>query len=88
MKYRLSPREIPRAPPSGFPLGSGDISLYTPPLVTIQLQSATGMVWYGMVWYGIVWYIMEWYGMVWYGMVWYGMVWYGMVWFGGCALHG
>ena len=35
---RLSSREIPRAPPSGFPSGSGDISSYTPPLVTIQLQ--------------------------------------------------
>ena len=38
MKYRLSPRRIPRAEPEGFPEGSGDISLYTPPLVTIQLQ--------------------------------------------------
>ena len=25
--------------PSGFPSGSGDISLYTPPVVTIQLHS-------------------------------------------------
>ena len=41
MKYCLSPQEIPRAPPSGFPLGSGNISLYIPPLVTIQLQSHT-----------------------------------------------
>ena len=39
MKYHLSPWEIPRAQPSGFPWGSGDISLYTPTLVTIQLQS-------------------------------------------------
>ena len=39
MKYRLSPLEIPQVLPSVFPLGSGDISLYTPPLVTIQLQS-------------------------------------------------
>ena len=38
MKYRLSPREITLAPPSGFPSGSGDISSYTPPLVTIQLH--------------------------------------------------
>ena len=38
MKYRLSPLEIPQVLPSVFPLGSGDISLYTPPLVTIQLQ--------------------------------------------------
>ena len=39
MKYCLSPKEIPRAEPEGFPKGSGNISLYTPPLVTIQLQS-------------------------------------------------
>ena len=38
MKYSLSPREIPRAPPSGFPSGSGYISPYIPPLVTIQTQ--------------------------------------------------
>ena len=38
MKYRLSLREIPRAEPEGFPESSSDISLYTPPLVTIQLQ--------------------------------------------------
>ena len=37
-KYGLSPREIRRAAPSGFPSGSGDISSYTPPLVTIQLH--------------------------------------------------
>ena len=36
MKYRLSPREIPRAEPEGFPEGSGDISSYTPTRVTIQ----------------------------------------------------
>ena len=39
MKYCLSPKEIPRAEPDGFPEGSGNISSYTPPLVTIQLQS-------------------------------------------------
>ena len=38
MKYRLKPREIPRGEPGGFPEGLGDISSYTPPLVTIQLQ--------------------------------------------------
>ena len=38
MKYCLSPQEISWAPPSEFPSGSGNISLYTPPLVTIQLQ--------------------------------------------------
>ena len=38
VKYSLSPREIPWAPPSGFPSGSGYISLYIPPLVTIQTQ--------------------------------------------------
>ena len=42
MKYCLSPQEIPRAPPSGFPSGSGNISSYTPPLVTIQLQDPRG----------------------------------------------
>ena len=41
MKYRLSPREMPRAEPEGFPEGSGDISLYTPPLVTMQSFSIT-----------------------------------------------
>ena len=30
MKYRLSPREIPRAEPEEFPEGSGDIKSYTP----------------------------------------------------------
>ena len=39
LKYCLSPKEIPRAPPSGFPSGSGNISLYTPTRVTIQLHS-------------------------------------------------
>ena len=34
MKYSLSPREIPRASPSG----SGYISQYIPSLVTIQIQ--------------------------------------------------
>ena len=34
-KYSLSPWEIPLAPPSGFPLGSGYIY---PPLITIQIQ--------------------------------------------------
>ena len=38
MKYSMSTWEIPRASPSGFPLGSGYISLYIPPLVTIQIQ--------------------------------------------------
>ena len=37
MKYCLSPWETPLAPPLGFPSGSGDISSYTPPLVTIHL---------------------------------------------------
>ena len=41
MKYRLSPREILRAEPEGFPEGSGDISLYTPTRVTIQSFSIT-----------------------------------------------
>ena len=30
MKYRLSPREIPRAEPEGFPEGSDDISSCAP----------------------------------------------------------
>ena len=38
MKYSLSPGEIPWALPSGFPSGSTYISLYIPPLVTIQIQ--------------------------------------------------
>ena len=42
MKYCLSPQEIPRAPPLGFHSGSGNISSYTPPLVTIQLQYQPG----------------------------------------------
>ena len=37
MKYSLNPREIPRASPSG----SGYISSYIPPLVTIQIQYST-----------------------------------------------
>ena len=41
MKYCLSPREIPRAEPDGFPEGSGNISLYTPTRVTIQSFSIT-----------------------------------------------
>ena len=41
MKYRLSLRENPRAEPEGFPDGSGDISSYTPTLVTIQSFSIT-----------------------------------------------
>ena len=38
MKFSLSPWEIPRDLPSGFASGSGYISLYIPPLVTIQIQ--------------------------------------------------
>ena len=41
MKYCLSPKEIPRAEPEGFPEGSGNISLYTPTRVTIQSFSIT-----------------------------------------------
>ena len=41
MKYRLSPREIPREEPKGFPEGSGDILSYTPTRVTIQSFSIT-----------------------------------------------
>ena len=41
MTYCPSPLEIPQALPSGFPLGN--ISLYTPPLVTIQLQSSNAV---------------------------------------------
>ena len=40
MKFSLSPREIPQALPSG----SGYISLYIPPLVTIQIQYRTAPV--------------------------------------------
>ena len=36
MKYSLSPREILRAKPEGFPEDSGYISLYIPSQVTIQ----------------------------------------------------
>ena len=36
MKYSLSPWEIPRASPLGFP--KGYFSSYIPPLVTIQIQ--------------------------------------------------
>ena len=39
MKYSLSPREIPRAEPKGFPEGSGYISQYIPTRVTIQTFS-------------------------------------------------
>ena len=38
MNYSVSLQKIPRASPSGFPLDSGYISLYIPPLVTIQIQ--------------------------------------------------
>ena len=38
MKYSLRPREIPQAPPSGFPLCSCSVSPYIPPLVIIQIQ--------------------------------------------------
>ena len=38
VKYSLSPREIPRAPPSGFPVCSGYISPYIPPLYIIRIQ--------------------------------------------------
>ena len=41
MKYSLSPREIPRAKPEGFPEGSGYISLYILTIVTIQTFSMT-----------------------------------------------
>ena len=49
MKYRLSPREIPRAEPEGFPQGSGDISSYTPTQVTIQSFSITSTSQYFLV---------------------------------------
>ena len=39
MKYSLSPREIPRAEPKGFPEGSGYISPYIPTQVIIQTFS-------------------------------------------------
>ena len=41
MKYRLSPREIPRVEAKGFPEGSGDISSYNLSRVTIQSFSIT-----------------------------------------------
>ena len=41
MKYCLSPREILRAQPLGFPKGSGNFSSYTPTQVTIQSFSIT-----------------------------------------------
>ena len=49
MKYRLSPREILRAEPEGFPEGSGDISSYTPTRVTIQSFSITSTSQYFLV---------------------------------------
>ena len=39
MKHGLSPREFPRAAPSGTPLGSGHISSYIPPLILIRIQN-------------------------------------------------
>ena len=41
MKYSLSPREVPQAPPLGFPSCSGYFSPYIPPLVIIQIQYST-----------------------------------------------
>ena len=38
VKYGLSPREFPRASPSGTPLGSGHILPYIPRLVLIRIQ--------------------------------------------------
>ena len=49
MKYCLSPREIPRAEPEGFPEGSGNISSYTPTQVTIQSFSITSTSQYFLV---------------------------------------
>ena len=49
MKYRLSPREILRAEPEGFPEGSGDILSYTSTLVTIQSFSITSTSEYFLV---------------------------------------
>ena len=37
-KYVLSPREFPRAAPSGTPLGSGHILPYIPSGVLIRIQ--------------------------------------------------
>ena len=42
----LSPREIPWAPPSGFPSVSGYISPYIPPLVIIQIQYSVSSIRY------------------------------------------
>ena len=41
MIYRLSPREIPRAEPEGFPEGSDDILSYGPTQVIIQSFAIT-----------------------------------------------
>ena len=38
VKYSLSPRKIPRSPLSGFPMCSGYISLFIPPLIILQIQ--------------------------------------------------
>ena len=54
MKYSLSPREIPRAPPSGFPSGSGYISQYIPPLFTIQIQYYLTTILYSSLQYILV----------------------------------
>ena len=51
MKYSLSPREILRALPSGFPSCSGHISSYIPPFITIQIQS-TGLQGSSLRWGG------------------------------------
>ena len=49
MKYRLSPGEIPKVEPKGFPEGSGNISLYTPNRVAIQSFSITSSSQYILV---------------------------------------
>ena len=49
MKYRLSPREIPRAEPKGFTESSDDISSYTPTQVTIQSFSISSTSQYFLV---------------------------------------
>ena len=41
MKYKLSPREIPRAKPEGFPEGLDYISSYIRTRVTMQTFSIT-----------------------------------------------
>ena len=41
MKYSLSPQEIPWGSSLEFPLGSGYISSYIPPLVTIHIHYLT-----------------------------------------------